>query len=222
MYVVFDLDGVLRNNIEERLNYFLRNDMSNIILRSINKNNIGYNKLNTLLRNVKRDTNNLYRESILLIPNLLPAKFSSKINKKIENKIENNKIDLDINMLNLMKKLQNNGDSLLIRTVNNGNIAKSLKETLKNFNINAKVEQIKNLDKWLPINNELPIIIEDNPFVALKAAKHGCIVFLVRRDYNKFLGKIFSYLNDNINLVNNTNEIYKKIIALKNKDYSIK
>ncbi|MGC8649190.1 MAG: hypothetical protein ACP5UN_03175 [Candidatus Micrarchaeia archaeon] len=197
MYFVFDLDGVLRNNIEDKLNKFLR----------------GYNRSETLLRSIENNINGLYRESLLLIPNLLPAKFSSKINSKTEK----NKMDLEIDMLNLMKALQNSGDSLLIRTVNNGNIAKSLKETLKNANINAKVEQIKNLDKWVPINNEPPIIIEDNPFIALKAAKHNCIVFLLRRNYNSLLGELFSSLNNNIHLVSNANEIFKEINAIKNK-----
>jgi len=174
----------------------LWDDITKIFKEKLNPPKLGY-----LLRG--------FEESIMFFPNLVPALFSSKVDPS--------KMDLDSDILNLMTNLQNQNDNKLhIRTVNNGPVAKMLRKKFDEEGIKASIEQVKTLDKWHPINGEQVILVEDNPFVALIAAKHNCPTVLYLKHYNTFLSIFFSLLNDKIKVVSNVYEMSNAIQEFKN------
>jgi len=195
--IVFDLDGVLWDDITK-----------------IFKEKLDYSKFGYLLRgseeSILRYLLRGFEEGIMFFPNLVPALFSSKVDPS--------KMDLDSDILNLMKDLQNqeNNNKLHIRTVNNGPVAKMLRKKFDEEGIKASIEQIKTLDKWHPINGEQVILVEDNPLVALIAAKHNCPTVLYLKHYNTFLSMFFSLLNDKIKVVSNVYEMLNAIQEFKN------
>ncbi|MCL5430060.1 MAG: hypothetical protein M1504_01115 [Candidatus Marsarchaeota archaeon] len=156
------------------------------------------NELSQHLRTTETLLASAYCEAIFTPLSLMPNVVVENVNND-----EHSQLLLNLRVVEVVKKLAAEGHDIIVKTANRSLMQKQLEDMLKAQGINVLfVGYASNgAAKADMIHGEYPIVIEDTPLEALRAARAGSEVILVETFYNRFFTKIYSHLNKKIHVV---------------------
>ncbi len=176
-FIVVDLDGCLIDDINAAFDRLFRKPLD------------GPSKF----------AERVFKEAIFAAMTKLPKHSASKSIRM--------RIDFDSNVVDAIKTAFEKGYKSIVRTANpnfkESDSIDAVKAQLRSeFNVDVDFSYSENRLKHGMYNGEKPaLLIEDNPEVAINAARNGIDVLLMLKDYNGFLGRVLAKLNHKIQVV---------------------
>ncbi len=121
--------------------------------------------------------------------------------------------EMEKKAIEVMADVQGMGKEVLVCTANPIVDADKIEKELASYSIIAKVVEATNTKKAL-LFNDGTILVEDDPLVALRAAKNGAEVVLLMKPYNRITSFIFGLINEKVHVVADWKEAASKVLEL--------
>ena len=97
--------------------------------------------------------------------------------------------------VDFMKEFQDGGSRVMVCTANQRVDAERIEALLSERQVDARVFKVRNTDKARIFDTDKAILVEDDPWVALRVARAGVDVVLLETQYNSFTSSILEGIN---------------------------